>query len=413
MRVALVSEHASPLAAIGGVDSGGQNVHVAELAAGLVQLGHDVSVYTRRDAADLPDRVTTAAGYHVVHLSAGPAYPVPKDDLWVHMPTFARQLHSHLVAAEPDLIHAHFWMSAWAGAEVARHLDVPLLVTFHALGTVKQRHQGHADTSPHDRIRVETLIGRSAHRIIATCRDEVTELARMSIRPEKISVVPCGVDIEHFAPAPAAIKSHPQGAPLQLLSVGRLVPRKGIGSIIEAMSRLPGVELVIAGGDLDADPASESERDRLLTLARRHGVARQIRLIGRVSRADMPALLRAADVVVCAPWYEPFGIVPLEAMACGVPVVGTAVGGLLDSVADGSSGLLVPPRDPEAIAQAVKTLQDDPIRRAEFGRAGRERALSLFSWERVVAATNAIYDDCVRPLDAQGAVAQATRPTRR
>ena len=207
MRVTLVSEHASPLAAIGGVDSGGQNVHVAELAAGLVRLGHEVAVYTRRDAAELPEKVTTAAGYEVIHLTAGPARLVPKDELWAHMPRFAEELRRNLDLDSPDLIHAHFWMSAWAAAEAARSLQLPMLITFHALGTVKQRHQGSADPSPHERIRVEASAGHACDHIIATCRDEVAELGQMGIEHNKVSVVPCGVDVEHFTLAADAVGS--------------------------------------------------------------------------------------------------------------------------------------------------------------------------------------------------------------
>jgi D-inositol-3-phosphate glycosyltransferase len=393
VRVALISEHASPLAVIGGVDSGGQNVHVGELAAGLVRQGHDVVVYTRRDSPDLRQRVATAAGYDVVHLPAGPPCPLPKDELWAHMPEFAQQLWRRLQADLPDLLHAHFWMSAWAAMEVSEPLRLPVLVTFHALGSVKRRHQGALDTSPPDRITTEALIGRSCYHIIATCRDEVSELARLGVKEDRTSVVPCGVDVEHFTPGSGGEREWElaRSARFRMVSAGRLVPRKGVGSVVEAMSELPDVELVIAGGDGPADAASNSERERLDLLARQHGGADRVRFVGRMSRGQMADLLRSADVVVCAPWYEPFGIVPLEAMACGIPVVGSAVGGLLDSVADGRTGVLVPPRDPLAIARAVRSLLDSPERRADFGRAGRERALAHYTWDRVAASTAEVY----------------------
>ena len=398
MRIALISEHASPLAMIGGVDSGGQNVHVAELAAGLVRLGHDVVVYTRRDSADLGQRVKTGAGYDVVHVPAGPPRPLAKDDLWAHMPEFAQQLWHRLEIDVPDLLHAHFWMSAWAAIEVARPLRLPVMVTFHALGSVKRRHQGAADTSPLERIATEALIGCSCDHIIATCRDEVAELARLGVPGDRTSVVPCGVDVEHFTPIPPRDVEWdlPRGAQFRLVSAGRLVPRKGVASVVEAMSQLPDVELVIAGGDGSADAASNSERERLDDLARQHGVADRVRFVGQMSRGEMAALLRSADVVVCTPWYEPFGIVPLEAMACGIPVVGSAVGGLLDSVADGRTGILVPPRDSPAIGRAVRTLLDSPERRTAFGRAGRERALAHYTWDRVAASTAEIYSQVIR-----------------
>jgi D-inositol-3-phosphate glycosyltransferase len=182
VRIALVSEHASPLAAIGGVDAGGQNVHVAELAAGLARLGHSVAVYTRRDDSDLPERLTTSAGYEVVHVPAGPAEQVSKDELWPYMGSFADRLTEMLTFQKPDVVHAHFWMSAWAAAAAARRLNLPLVVTFHALGTVKRRYQGQEDTSPLNRIRVEAAVAAEADSIVATCADEVTELGLLGVQ---------------------------------------------------------------------------------------------------------------------------------------------------------------------------------------------------------------------------------------
>jgi D-inositol-3-phosphate glycosyltransferase len=410
VRIALVSEHASPLAAIGGVDAGGQNVHVAELAAGLVRHGHSVAVYTRRDDADLAERVITGAGYEVVHVPAGPAAPIPKDDLWPHMAAFADNLTEMITFQQPDVVHAHFWMSAWASARAARQLNLPLFVTFHALGSVKRRYQGPADTSPLNRIRVEVAVAGTADRIVATATEEVRELALLGIPRGKVSVVPCGVDLAHFtsaARANASQSAQERGYRYRLLSVGRLVPRKGYDIIIEALTRLPGTELLIAGGAGSGDATPEPEHDRLVAVAERLGVADRVRLIGQVARADMPDLLRSADLVVCSPWYEPFGIVPLEAMACGVPVVASAVGGMVDTVVDSVTGALVPARDPLALAEVIGPLLESPSRRAEFARAGLERVRSRYSWDRVAADTAAVYQQTVR---RQGAGHALTAP---
>jgi D-inositol-3-phosphate glycosyltransferase len=399
VRIALVSEHASPLAAIGGVDAGGQNIHVAELAAGLVRLGHSVSVYTRRDDADLAERVTAPAGYEVAHVPAGPAAPVPKDDLWPHIAGFADHLTEMLKFQQPDVVHAHFWMSAWASARAARRLNLPLLVTFHALGSVKRRHEGPADTSPLNRIRVEVAVAGAADSIVATSTEEVRELALLGVPSCKVSVVPCGVDLERFTPAsaPHASPAIPQRkCRYRLLSVGRLVPRKGYDIIIEALTWLPETELLIARGPGSGDATPDPEHDRLIAIAEGLRVADRVRLIGQVARADMPALLRSADLVICTPWYEPFGIMPLEAMACGVPVVVSAVGSTLDTVVDSVTGALVTPRDPVALAEAVGTLLESPSRRAEFARAGLERVRNRYSWDRVAADTAAAYQQTVR-----------------
>ncbi|GAA1276274.1 glycosyltransferase [Saccharothrix xinjiangensis] len=387
MRIAMVSEHADPLAALGGVDAGGQNVHVAALSTALAALGHDVEVYTRRDDPDLPERVSTDQGYEVVRVPAGPAGPVPKDELLPHMGDFARYLERQWAARRPDVAHAHFWMSGFASVLAGRRAGVPVVQTYHALGTVKRRHQGAGDTSPAQRIGIERMVGREANAIAATCDDEVAELMRMGLPRAKISVVPCGVDLHRFQPeGPVDVRGPFQ----RIVSVGRLVPRKGFEDLISALRSLPMVELVIAGGPVDVE--SDPEARRLLAHAARAGVRERVRLVGQVSRAAMPALLRSADVVACVPWYEPFGIVPLEAMACGKPVVATTVGGLVDTVVHNVTGVLVPPRDPLALVRALGPLLVDRARREACGLAGLDRVAARYTWERIAEDTERVYE---------------------
>jgi glycosyltransferase involved in cell wall biosynthesis len=177
----------------------------------------------------------------------------------------------------------------------------------------------------------------------------------------------------------------------RLLALGRLVERKGVATVIAALARLPGAELVVAGGPDHRDMDTSADYRLLLEAARRQGVAERVIFTGSVARADVPALIRSADIVVCAPWYEPFGIVPLEAMACGIPVVASAVGGLTDSIVDQQTGRLVAARDPVALASALGQLLDDPAKRAALGAAGVDRARHRYSWRRVAAQTEAIY----------------------
>jgi glycosyltransferase involved in cell wall biosynthesis len=291
------------------------------------------------------------------------------------------------VAAEPaDLVHSHFWMSGLASVLAARRCGVPVVQTFHALGSVKRRHQGAQDTSPRERIATECLVGREAVMIAATCEDEVRELMAMGLPRSKVAVVPCGVDPGLFrSSGPTA----PRSAAHRIVSVGRLVPRKGFADLIDALRMVPDTELVIAGGppDLAADP----EARRLAARAAERGVRDRVRLLGQVARPDMPALLRSADVVACVPWYEPFGIVPLEAMACGVPVVASAVGGLTDTVVDGVTGLLTPPREPRKLARTLRTLLADATRRATFGIAGEDRVSARYTWASIAERTELVY----------------------
>ncbi|MFC7896556.1 glycosyltransferase family 4 protein [Streptomyces sp. NPDC057381] len=391
MRIAMVSEHASPLAALGGVDAGGQNVYVARLTEELAKRGHDVTVYTRRDATDLPDRVPLPGGAVVEHVPAGPPATVPKDELFPHMPAFGTHLARAWARERPDVVHAHFWMSGMASQIGTRPLGIPLVQTFHALGTVKRRHQGMRDTSPYERIGIERQIGRSCERVLATCTDEVVELGDMGVPPRQVSVVPCGVDAEHFSPTADTGRTPDRKQRHRLLACGRLVPRKGYDQAIRALADVPDTELLIAGGPPAGGLDADAEAQRLTALAHRTGVADRVRLLGAVDPEDMPALLRSADLVLCTPLYEPFGIVPLEAMACGVPVLATDVGGHRDSVADGTTGRLVTPQDPGAIAEAARELLADERLRRQYGRNGRERVLRHYTWTRVADGAEQVY----------------------
>ncbi|MGY1651628.1 glycosyltransferase [Geodermatophilus sp. SYSU D01119] len=402
LRIDMVSEHASPLAAIGGVDAGGQNVHVAALAAGLAARGHEVTVHTRRDDPHLPDEVTTADGYVVSHLTAGPAEALPKDDLLGHMPALAAALRARWAVRPPDVVHAHFWMSGLAAVEAAGSLltPVPVLQTFHALGSVKRRHQGDADTSPAQRVELERDLCRAVGHVVATCSDEVFELRRLGLSRDRVSIVPCGVDTTVFTPrGPVAPRT---GRP-RLLVLGRLVERKGQEDAVRALAAVPGAELVVVGGPPADRLGTDPEVRRLREVAAEVGVADRVCFAGSVARADVPAWVRSADVVLAVPWYEPFGITPLEAMACGRPVVATAVGGLQDSVADGVTGDLVPPRDPARLGEVLAALLADDARRAAYGAAGVRRARARYRWARVAADTEAVYRQVLstrRPVEA-------------
>jgi D-inositol-3-phosphate glycosyltransferase len=394
MRIAMVSEHASPLAVLGGVDAGGQNVHVAALAAALGRRGDEVVVHTRRDDPSSPRIVPLTPGVVVDHVRAGPPCDVPKDKLLPYMAAFANDLREQWAEDPPDVVHAHFWMSAVAALAAARPLGIPVVHTFHALGVVKRRHQGERDTSPQERLRIERAIARSVDRIVATCSDEVFELVRLGADRRHIHVVPCGVDVGRFTPdGPAEARTPGRH---RLVAACRLVERKGIADAVAALTRLPDAELHVAGGPaldaLDADP----EARRLRALAADLGVEDRLVLRGRIDREALPRLLRSADAVVCVPWYEPFGMVPLEAMACGVPVVASAVGGHVDSVVDGATGVHVPPRDSEALAVALRDLLDDTELRAALGAAGRRRAQERFAFDRIAAATRDVYAGVLR-----------------
>ncbi|HET7279427.1 MAG TPA: glycosyltransferase [Dermatophilaceae bacterium] len=395
MKIAMVSEHASPLAVLGGEDAGGQNVHVAALATHLAARGHSVVVYTRRDApeTELAERVPLTAGVTVVHVPVGPAQPIPKDEMFPLMDGFGDWLaEDWRRSGAPDIVHAHFWMSGLAALRASQQTGVPTVQTFHALGSVKRRHQGDADTSPEPRVALERGITDRVDAVIATCTDEVAELEAMGARTDHVSVVPCGVDTSLFTPgserfAPASEARH------VLLTVGRLVERKGYDCGIRALPYLPNTGLVIVGGppaeQLDRDP----EARRLRAIAEECGVADRVHLVGAVAHEQLPQLYRCADVVLSTPWYEPFGITPVEAAACGRPVVASAVGGLIDTVRDGETGRLVPPRDPQALAEAVAPLLADPQLARRWGQRAHRRAVAEYDWSKIAQRTEEVLEN--------------------
>ncbi|GAA4607737.1 glycosyltransferase family 1 protein [Actinoallomurus liliacearum] len=408
MNIDMVSEHASPLATLGGADAGGQNVHVGALAVALAERGHEVVVHTRRDDAGLPDSVSFAPGVTVEHVPAGPPRPIPKDDLLPYMADFAAHLARRWLSRPPDIVHAHFWMSGLAALGGAREHGVPVVQTFHALGRVKRRYQRAADTSPPGRVRLEGQVGREATAVVATCTDEVRELGAYGVPPERVFVVPCGVDTGRFRPE-GTVAEHAGDRP-RILTIGRLVPRKGVDTLIEAVCRVPDAELLIAGGPERSKLGDDREGRRLMGLAAERGVADRVAFLGQVTHDEIPALIRSADVVVSVPWYEPFGIVPIEAMACGVPVVASAVGGHLDTVVDGVTGLHVPPRRPDGLAASLRRLLGDAALRRSLGRAAAEHAHGRYPWDRVAAETEAVYERAIETARERLAFAEGARP---
>ena len=419
LRIALISEHASPLAALGGTDAGGQNVYVAQVARALAAKGHEVDVLTRRDARTLPAAVDVCPRLRVLHIDAGPAEPVPKEQLLPYMPAFgtrALQLFRHSVPY--DVVHANFFMSALVGLRLRTMLAVPLVVTFHALGLIRREHQGDADGFPLERIAIEQRIVREADRIVAECPQDQADLMRAyGADAARVSMVPCGVDLQQFKPGSRSEARRALGLhddEFVVLQLGRMVPRKGVDNVIQAMAWLqdgrPVRLLVVGGNSIDADDGSTPEITRLKRFAQHCGVAKAVTFVGQRQGNALRDHYLAADVFVSTPWYEPFGITPLEAMACGTPVVGSDVGGIRYSVADGVTGYLVPPREPVMLARRLEQLRSNPALAAAMGRAGVHRVRSRFTWGRVATDLLDVYRGAV--LRCGATLPAATRPLR-
>jgi D-inositol-3-phosphate glycosyltransferase len=402
MKIALVSEHASPLAAAGSVDSGGQNIYVAHVARQLVEMGHEVDVFTRRDRALLPP-TASFDGVRVVHVPAGPAMQLPKERLLPYMSEFADYLIGFFrnQSRPYDIIHANFFMSGLAALRVKRAFGVPLVTTFHALGRVRRLHQGPDDGFPDERLAIEDELVRQSDAIIAECPQDEADLVELyGALASRLEIVPCGFDAAEFSPMGRDEARDLLGWPREgftVLQLGRLVPRKGIDTVVRALGVLKhekGVDahLYVVGGNSDRpNEIATPEIARLRGVARKAGVEAQTTFVGRRPRSQLRYFYSAADVFVTTPWYEPFGITPVEAMACGTPVIGADVGGIRYTVADGETGWLVPPRDPAALADRLEALQRDARLRRAMGEAGIARANALFTWNGVAASLAAVY----------------------
>ena len=412
LRVAFISEHASPLALLGGADAGGQNVYVDEVSRGLARLGLAVDVFTRRESPAQAEIAERTPGVRVIHLAAGPAAILSKDDLWPWMPAFRDALLDFVArdGARYDIVHGNFWMSGWVAAEISRLLRIPSVQLFHALGTTKRQHQGAADTSPPDRIAIERAIVRDVDRIIAQCLHEQRELIDTYGAPaDKVTIIPAGTNVEQFRPLPREVARRRIEPALGIdpddvvvVYVGRMLPRKDVRNVVRAFALLserwdagrPPLKLLIVGGETDLpDPVATPEIGELQRLAAELNVAERVRFTGMRQQEVLLHYYGAGDVAVTTPWYEPFGLTPLEAMACGRPVVGSAVGGITFTIEDGVTGHLVPSRDPEALARSLEDLLGDPTRRERMGRAARARVERLFTWPRVASRTSALYDE--------------------
>ena len=417
LRIALISEHASPLAALGSVDAGGQNIYVRHVALGLARAGHSVDVFTRRDDACLPPVVRLAPGVRVMHVPAGPPRFVAKEMLLGHMGAFARAMRKILQQACHDVVHANFFMSGLVGLKMRERFGLPLVMTFHALGLVRREHQGSADAFPAARIDIERRLVREADALIAECPQDRADLMRLYGAGEaRIHTVPCGVDLAEFGPGARTAARRTLGLAddeFVVLQLGRLVPRKGIDNVIRALARLdPRLRarlLVVGGESAEADETATPEIARLRAIAAEHGVADRVVFTGRRQREQLRDCYAAADVFVTTPWYEPFGITPLEAMACGTPVIGSAVGGIQYSVIDGVTGYLVPPRDPAALAARLAHLRANPALAAALGRAGIHRVRSMFTWDRIAGELADVYRAVATP-QRRPAAARNTLP---
>ncbi|HET7875392.1 MAG TPA: glycosyltransferase [Methylomirabilota bacterium] len=400
LRVAALSVHTCPLAALGGKETGGMNVYVRETARELGRMGLAVDVFTRSQNPAIPRVVALGPGARVIHLPTGPEAPMPREQVHRHLDEFVERADAFArgEGTEYDLIHAHYWLSGVAGLRLRAAWGAPLVQMFHTLGRLKnQVAQSPAEVEPDLRIAEESRIVASADRIVAA---NVVERAHLAwyyrARPERVAVIPCGVDTELFQPMDRAVAKdllELSGAPL-LLYVGRLKPIKGLETLLDAVVHLDSaVSLLIIGGD--QDEPENGHGARLRERVQHLGLGGRVRFLCAQPQRRLRLFYAAADATVMPSYYESFGMVALEAMACGSPVVASRVGGLTTTVQEGVTGYLVPEGDPAALAGRLARLLEDPPERARLGRQA-VRWAAEHRWPCVAEAVCQLYAE-LRP----------------
>ena len=417
--VAVVSVHASPLGDLGRGENGGMNLAIRRLCQGLAERGVPTDVFVRRDDPAAPAEELLGPGSRLVRLAAGPARPLPKQELLNVLPAFTRALLEHAESERRRyrLVHAHYWLSIWSGRRAAQRWGVPLVASFHTLARLKESAGLPADPS---RAEVEAVLARSADRLVAMSTAEERALVDLyGADADRICVVPPGVDLDERSPRPTCALRTRLGLRDRrvVLYAGRLEPLKGVDLLLAASRRLAresdldDVTVLVAGADSqDGTAQSEhpgGERGRLEALAAELGVAQRVRFLGPVPHDELGDLLAMADLVVVPSMTETFGLVALEAQASGTPVVAARVGGLVDAVDDGVTGVLVAGRDPAVWSSAIAGLLRDDVRRRRMGDAGRRHAES-FTWDRSTDRLLHLFD-CVEQPEAAPLEACACR----
>ena len=391
--------HTCPLAPLGGWETGGMNVYVRELGRALAARGVEVDIFTRRQGTDVADVVEYAPGARVIHIDAGPHRHVDKYDVLDYLPDFACgvQRFRALMGVSYDVIHSHYWLSGRLGLLFADHWGVPLVSTFHTLAQLKNRvAETAAEREQTVRYEIERRTMAGSDRIVALTAIDRQQTIRHYGAPTPISVIPGGVDLEHFAPHPRAKARAALGLGTTekvLLFVGRIQRLKGLEILLRAFGRLNDLDarLLIVGGQPGTSHESR-EIARLHHLATRLGIAERTTFVGAVDHERLPLYYSAADATVMPSSYESFGLVAVESLACGTPVVATRVGGLTSIVHDGETGFLVPWRDADLFAERLRrVLEDEPLRQRLAGQA-RESVLG-YGWDRIADEHLALYED--------------------
>jgi D-inositol-3-phosphate glycosyltransferase len=409
MNIAMLSYHTCPLAVLGGKNTGGMNVYVRELTRYLGMQDIHVDVFTRSENDHVPHVLhDLGCGNRVVHIPAGPEFTLPKPELAGHLPEFANRIFefSKEKNIQYDLIHSHYWMSGLAALGLREKWNVPILQMFHTLGLVKKEIARSPDEFEGDyRFDGESHVVRDVDHIIAATQSEVSQLTRLyQAESSKITIIPPGVNTDRFYPIPMDEAKEVVGIPKEdrmVLFVGRIEPLKGIDTLIEAMAMLkikckkcPHYLVIMGGGNDSQEERFSSEMERLKILSHELGIEDVIIFSGKRGQDSLPYYYSAAEVVVMPSHYESFGMVALEAMACGTPVIASEVGGLRYLIKEGETGYFVPMQNPEILAERMRILLLDEKLRCEIGMKAADYARN-YDWSIIAREVIAVYEKVI------------------
>jgi glycosyltransferase involved in cell wall biosynthesis len=390
MKIAMVAQHATPLHPRSGASPRPDDAGLSELTQVLARQGHQVTVYAQKRRPDVPDHAELDDGLRIEHIPAGPVGKPGDAELLAHVPAFSHPLRARWRRERPDVVHAIGWTSGLAALMATRDLGIPVVQSFSSLGVAERRDHASGDpAAPPARLRLEPAIGRSADAVVTSSSAMASDLTRQGVPRKSVRCVPWGVDTSTFAPeGPAAERN---GRP-RLLTAADLTEREPLETLLRALTKVPGAELMIVGGPARDHLGKDAAYKALASMTGTLGLSDRVILTGRVGREAMPALLRSADLVLSTCSYEPTGVTSLEAMASGKPVIAPPTGGHMDAVVDGTTGIIIPPGRPALLAQRIRQLLAQPMLIEAYGAAAADRAKSRYCWDRIAAETLAVYD---------------------
>jgi len=398
--IALVSVHGDPAAEIGKEEAGGQNVYVRHVGEALARQGWHVDMFTRLSDSQQPTIVQHSDRCRTVRIAAGPQKFIPRDELFEYLPTFVQGFlkFQRQSGIQYQVLHTNYWLSSWVGMQLKKSLGLPQVHTYHSLGAVKYQAVSTIPLIASTRLDVEKMVLETAERIVATSPQEQEHMRSLVSTKGNIDIIPCGTNIEHFGSVSREAGRQKLGITSDekvVLYVGRFDQRKGIETLVRAISRSQlkdsGKLRLIIGGGSRPGQSDGIERDRIEGIVEELGMSEFTHFPGRLSPEVLPNYFGAADVCVVPSHYEPFGLVAIEAMACGTPVIASDVGGLQFTVKTEETGLLVPPKNVEAFANAIDRVLLNPDWQQQLGQAARRHIEEKFSWDGVASQLSDLY----------------------